>query len=112
MRAGGDGILGQACRGAGWATRSLGPQQRRVRSRGTQPVPIMDTPGDVPDHCWRGYRQQQAAVGPDLGLVRFFEGTELLDPGVVSCSRWRPDPIQVGTRQAEVYLFGGVGRIR
>ncbi|MDQ2879904.1 MAG: SAM-dependent methyltransferase [Actinomycetota bacterium] len=44
-------------------------------------------------------------------LVRFFDGTELLDPGVVSCSRWRPDPIQVGTRQAEVYLFGGVGRI-
>jgi len=44
-------------------------------------------------------------------LVRFFDSTELLDPGVVSCSRWRPDPIQVGTQQAEVYLFGGVGRI-
>jgi S-adenosyl methyltransferase len=44
-------------------------------------------------------------------LIRFFDGMELLDPGVVSCSLWRPDPIQAGT-QAEVYLFGGVGRIR
>jgi hypothetical protein len=33
---------------------------------------------------------------------------ELLDPGVVSCSLWRPDPIQLGT-PVEVYLFGGVG---
>lgn len=43
-------------------------------------------------------------------LVRFFDGMELLDPGVVSCSLWRPDPIDIGT-PAEVYLFGGVGRI-
>ncbi|MGH3766840.1 MAG: SAM-dependent methyltransferase [Pseudonocardiaceae bacterium] len=44
-------------------------------------------------------------------LVHYFDGMELLDPGVVSCSFWRPDPIQLGTL-AEVYLFGGVGRIR
>jgi hypothetical protein len=44
-------------------------------------------------------------------IIRFFDGMELLDPGVVSCSLWRPDPIQVGV-SAEVYLFGGVGRIR
>ncbi|MGH8963937.1 MAG: SAM-dependent methyltransferase [Actinomycetes bacterium] len=34
---------------------------------------------------------------------------ELLEPGVVSCSRWRPDA-DVGEAR-EVYLFGGVGRI-
>lgn len=44
-------------------------------------------------------------------LLQFFDGMEMLDPGVVSCSLWRPDPIEVGT-PAEVYLFGGVGRIR
>jgi hypothetical protein len=44
-------------------------------------------------------------------LIRFFDGMDLLDPGVVSCSFWRPDPVEVGT-PAEVYLFGGVGRIR
>jgi hypothetical protein len=42
-------------------------------------------------------------------LIRFFDGTELLDPGVISCSFWRPDPIDVGV-PAEVYLFGGVSR--
>jgi hypothetical protein len=31
-------------------------------------------------------------------LIRFFDGMELLDPGVVSCSFWRPDPVQLGTR--------------
>ncbi|GAA3390629.1 SAM-dependent methyltransferase [Cryptosporangium minutisporangium] len=41
-------------------------------------------------------------------LERFFDGLELLEPGVVSCSRWRPDP---GEAEPEVYLFGGVGRI-
>lgn len=44
-------------------------------------------------------------------LIEFFDGTELLEPGVVSCSRWRPDPIEVGVAE-EVYLFGGLGRIR
>lgn len=43
-------------------------------------------------------------------IARFFDGMELLEPGVVSCSRWRPDAIEVG-EQPEVYLFGGVGRI-
>jgi len=40
-------------------------------------------------------------------LERFFDGLDLLEPGVVSCSRWRPDP---GSAEPEVYLFGGVGR--
>jgi hypothetical protein len=44
-------------------------------------------------------------------IARFFDGIELLEPGVVSCSRWRPDAVDVGETRA-VYLFGGVGRIR
>jgi hypothetical protein len=43
-------------------------------------------------------------------IERFFDGMELIEPGVVSCSRWRPQPVEVG-EPAEVYLFGGVGRI-
>ncbi|WP_223885720.1 SAM-dependent methyltransferase [Nocardia colli] len=39
-------------------------------------------------------------------IVDLFRGTELLDPGVVSCSRWRP----VWANAPDVYLFGGVGR--
>jgi hypothetical protein len=44
-------------------------------------------------------------------IERFFDGMELLDPGVVSCSRWRP-VVSGDGQPAEVYLFGGVGRIR
>lgn len=42
-------------------------------------------------------------------LIHFFGGLELLTPGVVSCSRWRPDPSEIGV-PAEVFHFSGVGR--
>ncbi|MGH3775005.1 MAG: SAM-dependent methyltransferase [Pseudonocardiaceae bacterium] len=42
-------------------------------------------------------------------LTRFFDGLELLEPGVVSCSLWRPDASDVGTR-AEVTQYCGVAR--
>lgn len=42
-------------------------------------------------------------------MIRFFDGTVLLEPGVVSCSLWRPEPNQFGG-PAEVYEFGGIGR--
>jgi hypothetical protein len=31
-------------------------------------------------------------------IARFFDGLELLPPGVVSCSRWRPRPPQTARR--------------
>jgi hypothetical protein len=43
-------------------------------------------------------------------ITRFFDGMELLDPGVVTCSRWRPDVTGAGDPKP-VYLFGGVARI-
>ncbi len=42
-------------------------------------------------------------------LIRFFDRLELLEPGVVSCSLWRPEPNEFGA-PAAVYEFGGVGR--
>lgn len=44
-------------------------------------------------------------------LTRFFEDLELLDPGVVSCSMWRPGPTEVGTN-VEVTQYCGVARKR
>jgi hypothetical protein len=41
-------------------------------------------------------------------IAGFFEGLELLEPGVVSTTRWRPDG-DAGL-PAEVKTFGGVGR--
>ncbi|MBC7274259.1 MAG: SAM-dependent methyltransferase [Streptomyces sp.] len=42
-------------------------------------------------------------------VTRFFDGLELLEPGVVSCSRWRPEPAD-GPEPDEVAMFGGVAR--
>jgi hypothetical protein len=41
-------------------------------------------------------------------VASFLDGLDLLEPGIVSCARWRPDP---GTDNAtEVAQFGAVGR--
>ncbi len=40
-------------------------------------------------------------------IARFFEGLELVEPGVVRCNRWRPDP---SDPSVDVEAYGGVGR--
>ncbi|HYV80971.1 MAG TPA: SAM-dependent methyltransferase, partial [Streptosporangiaceae bacterium] len=45
-------------------------------------------------------------------ITRFFDGLELLPPGVVSCSRWRPRLTADGQPPAEVDEFCGVARKR
>ena len=42
-------------------------------------------------------------------IARFFEGLELVEPGVVSPPRWRPEPSPSGL-PAEIDSFCGVGR--
>jgi O-methyltransferase involved in polyketide biosynthesis len=43
-------------------------------------------------------------------IAAFFDGLDLLPPGVVSCSRWRPDLTLAGGQPAEVDEFCGVAR--
>ena len=45
-------------------------------------------------------------------IAHFFDGLELLPPGVVSCSRWRPDPSDGPGEPEEVDEFCGVARNR
>jgi hypothetical protein len=42
-------------------------------------------------------------------IGQLFDGLELLEPGVVSCPLWRPEPSEVGA-PVEVDEFGAVGR--
>ncbi len=42
-------------------------------------------------------------------IASFFDGLELVEPGVVSCPRWRPEASEDGP-PAEVDAFGGVAR--
>ncbi|MGA5702509.1 SAM-dependent methyltransferase [Peterkaempfera bronchialis] len=44
-------------------------------------------------------------------VARFLDGLELLEPGLVSCARWRPDPADgSGTAPAQVAQYGAVAR--
>jgi hypothetical protein len=49
------------------------------------------------------------AVRTSQEITRFFDGLELIEPGVVPVPLWRPDFNRVGV-PAEVNTFGGVGR--
>jgi hypothetical protein len=42
-------------------------------------------------------------------IASFFDGLVLVEPGVVSCPRWRPEPA-AGDPPAELDAFGGVAR--
>jgi hypothetical protein len=42
-------------------------------------------------------------------MLRWFDGLDLLDPGVVTCTRWRPEPGDP-TAHTDVYQFCGVAR--
>ncbi len=59
-----------------------------------------------------GYNQTGAAPywlrSPDH-IAQFFDGLDLVTPGVVPCTRWRPSPSRFGT-PAEVETFGGLAR--
>jgi hypothetical protein len=61
------------------------------------------------------YHQEIASGAPPIKtrsraeLTRFFDGLELLDPGVVSCSLWRPESPELG-RHTEVTQYCGVAR--
>jgi hypothetical protein len=49
---------------------------------------------------------------PPDEIARYFEGLDLVEPGLVSCARWRPDTIDVATwgAPAEVDEFAAVAR--
>ena len=43
-------------------------------------------------------------------IAGFFDGFELLEPGLVSTPRWRPEAAEIGAEPHEVDQFGAVGR--
>ena len=44
-------------------------------------------------------------------IIGFFDGMELLDPGVVQLPDWRPDSVaDIGSRSTPVPHYCGVGR--
>ena len=59
---------------------------------------------------WNKVGTPSMTLRSPLQIARFFDGLDLLAPGVVSCSRWRPDPSSPDGPPAEVDEFCGVAR--
>ncbi len=76
--------------------------------------------GDFDPAAWQGvaavYRRSGVTmqVRPLAAVEQFFTGLDVLDPGVVSLPRWRPDPSDLGQAaqptDAAVSVYGGLGR--
>ncbi|MDX6316166.1 MAG: hypothetical protein QOF84_4799 [Streptomyces sp.] len=58
---------------------------------------------------WNERGTPRVTLRTPAGVARFFDGLELLPPGVVPCSRWQPEETPDGG-PAEVGLYAGVGR--
>jgi S-adenosyl methyltransferase len=74
--------------------------------------PTAEIDGEAMKEAMRLWNQSGAApivARSRQQLIRFFDSLELLDPGVVSCSLWRPDHPEIGA-PVEVFHFSGVGR--
>jgi hypothetical protein len=74
--------------------------------------PTAEVDGEAIKDTMRLWNQQGAApivARSRQELIRFFDGRELVEPGVVSCSLWRPDCTTLGA-PVEVFHFSGVGR--
>ncbi len=76
--------------------------------------------GDFDPAAWAGvaavYRRSGVTmqVRSLADVERFFAGLDVIDPGVVSLPRWRPDSRDIGqpgqAQDAAVSVYGGVGR--
>jgi len=76
--------------------------------------------GDFDPGAWEGvaavYRRSGVTmqVRPLDQVTRFFDGLQLVEPGVVSLPAWHPDPAEIGPggppSDAAVSVYGGVAR--
>ena len=58
---------------------------------------------------WNQYGKPPGTHRTPDELIRFFDGMDLVEPGVVSITRWRPEATSSGEPE-EIDQFGGVGR--
>jgi hypothetical protein len=64
---------------------------------------------DVAVAFWNEHGTPKLTQRTPEQIFQFFDGLELLESGVVSCSRWRPEATPWGESD-EVAMFGGIGR--
>jgi hypothetical protein len=74
--------------------------------------PTQEVVGEAMAEVWRQWKQRGGDPMVDRSpqeLARFFDRLELLEPGVVPCTQWRPDPGDPSS-QIEIPHFCAVGR--
>jgi hypothetical protein len=59
---------------------------------------------------WNKFGKPPVTLRSPEEISRFFDGLELLPPGVVSTTRWRPGRADIGSEAREVDQFCAVGR--
>ncbi len=59
---------------------------------------------------WNAHAKPPITARTGAEIARFFGGLELVDPGLVPCTQWRPDPVDVGEGAPTVPLYAGVAR--
>jgi S-adenosyl methyltransferase len=59
---------------------------------------------------WNKFGKPPVILRSPEDISRFFDGLELLPPGVVSTTRWRPSPAGIGIAVREVDQFCGLAR--
>ncbi|ONK13189.1 SAM-dependent methyltransferase [Streptomyces sp. MP131-18] len=62
-------------------------------------------------HQWNSSSDNPRINRSPQQLHRFFEGLDLLDPGLVSITRWRPELSPLTNESVEIDDFGGVARM-
>jgi S-adenosyl methyltransferase len=89
----------------------LAPGSYMAITHGISAATPEDDPDGVVESVTNVYQNASAQihVRPVKEIERFFDGFEIIEPGVVWMARWRPDP---GIRPAgrPNSLYGGVGR--
>jgi O-methyltransferase involved in polyketide biosynthesis len=58
---------------------------------------------------WNEQGSAQMTLRSHAELLRFFDGMDLMEPGVVTCSRWRPEVMDI-SEIVDVTHFAGVAR--
>jgi O-methyltransferase involved in polyketide biosynthesis len=58
---------------------------------------------------WNSTAKPPITLRSHAQLSRFFQGLDVLEPGIVTCTKWRPEPGDA-TAEIDVYQFCGLGR--
>jgi hypothetical protein len=60
------------------------------------------------DEVWKRMSQQQYTPRSRDQMARFFDGTDLVEPGLVRVEEWRPEPETGVTHKS--FMWSAVGR--